>query len=65
MSRLQIGTENGAAIELHYEDFGSGLPVVLISRPMALQERVKPPNLGFHDTARICHNAPLTVRRFL
>jgi pimeloyl-ACP methyl ester carboxylesterase len=30
MSRLQVGTENGAPIELHYQDYGSGKPVVLI-----------------------------------
>src|SRR5918911_2066655 len=30
MPRLQVGTENGAAIELHYESYGSGKPVVLI-----------------------------------
>jgi pimeloyl-ACP methyl ester carboxylesterase len=27
---MTIGTENGAPIELHYEDYGSGKPVVLI-----------------------------------
>src|SRR5713101_3357014 len=30
MSRLQVGTENGAPIEIHYQDYGSGKPVVLI-----------------------------------
>ncbi len=30
MSRLKVGTENGAPIELHYEDYGAGKPVVLI-----------------------------------
>jgi non-heme chloroperoxidase len=30
MPRVEVGTENGAAIELHYEDHGSGRPVVLI-----------------------------------
>src|SRR6478735_3548133 len=30
MGTLTVGTENGAAIELHYEDVGSGPPVVLI-----------------------------------
>jgi non-heme chloroperoxidase len=30
MPRIDVGTENGAAIELHYEDHGSGQPVVLI-----------------------------------
>jgi non-heme chloroperoxidase len=30
MSKLAVGTENGAPIELHYEDLGSGSPVVLI-----------------------------------
>lgn len=30
MPRLQVATENGAPIELHYEDYGSGKPVVLI-----------------------------------
>jgi non-heme chloroperoxidase len=30
MSRLQVGTENGAPIELHYQDLGEGSPVVLI-----------------------------------
>src|SRR3954465_6731092 len=30
MPRLQGGSENGAPIEIHYEDHGSGKPVVLI-----------------------------------
>jgi pimeloyl-ACP methyl ester carboxylesterase len=30
MARLTVGTENGNPIEIHYEDFGSGTPVVLI-----------------------------------
>jgi non-heme chloroperoxidase len=30
MPRISVGTENDAAIELHYEDHGSGRPVVLI-----------------------------------
>lgn len=30
MSRLTVGTENDAPIELHYDDYGSGKPVVLI-----------------------------------
>ncbi|MDT4894488.1 MAG: non-heme chloroperoxidase [Pseudonocardiales bacterium] len=30
MSRVTVGTENGAPIEIHYEDHGSGQPVVLI-----------------------------------
>jgi non-heme chloroperoxidase len=30
MSRLQVGTENKASIEIHYEDYGIGKPVVLI-----------------------------------
>jgi non-heme chloroperoxidase len=30
MSRINVGTENSAAIEIHYEDHGSGEPVVLI-----------------------------------
>jgi pimeloyl-ACP methyl ester carboxylesterase len=30
MPRLEVGTENGAAIELHYDSYGSGKPVVLI-----------------------------------
>jgi non-heme chloroperoxidase len=28
--RYEVGTENGSAIEIHYEDHGSGQPVVLI-----------------------------------
>src|SRR5688572_2426186 len=28
--RIAVGTENSKSIELYYEDFGSGLPVVLI-----------------------------------
>jgi non-heme chloroperoxidase len=28
--RCEVGTENGSAIEIHYEDHGSGQPVVLI-----------------------------------
>ena len=30
MSKLTVGTENNAPIELHYEDHGSGKPIVLI-----------------------------------
>ena len=30
MSKLTVGTENNAPIELHYEDHGAGKPVVLI-----------------------------------
>ncbi|MEN3280242.1 MAG: non-heme chloroperoxidase [Solirubrobacteraceae bacterium] len=30
MPRCKVGTENGSAIEIHYEDHGSGQPVVLI-----------------------------------
>ena len=30
MPRLNVGTENGNPIELHYEDYGAGKPVVLI-----------------------------------
>src|SRR5439155_1304569 len=30
MPRLIVGTENSAPIEIHYEDYGSGNPVVLI-----------------------------------
>ncbi|WP_253209036.1 alpha/beta fold hydrolase [Streptomyces niphimycinicus] len=30
MGRIKVGTENSTAIELHYEDRGTGQPVVLI-----------------------------------
>jgi non-heme chloroperoxidase len=30
MPRCEVGTENGAPIEIHYEDHGSGQPVILI-----------------------------------
>jgi pimeloyl-ACP methyl ester carboxylesterase len=30
MPKLTVGTENGNSIELHYEDYGAGKPVVLI-----------------------------------
>jgi non-heme chloroperoxidase len=30
MARLNVGTENGSPVGLHYEDYGSGRPVVLI-----------------------------------
>src|SRR6266568_8188503 len=30
MPRVTVGTENDAAIKIHYEDHGSGQPVVLI-----------------------------------
>jgi non-heme chloroperoxidase len=30
MPRCHVGTENGSAIEIHYEDHGAGRPVVLI-----------------------------------
>ncbi|MEU7400235.1 alpha/beta hydrolase, partial [Streptomyces sp. NPDC044948] len=30
MGRIKVGTENSTGIELHYEDKGTGQPVVLI-----------------------------------
>ncbi|MNI23672.1 Non-heme bromoperoxidase BPO-A2 [compost metagenome] len=30
MSKITVGNENGVRIQLHYEDFGSGEPIVLI-----------------------------------
>src|SRR4051794_21823314 len=30
MPRIAVGTENDASVEIHYEDHGSGQPVVLI-----------------------------------
>ena len=30
MSRIQVGIENNAPVEIHYQDYGSGKPVVLI-----------------------------------
>ena len=30
MPSVTVGTENGAAIEIHYEDHGSGRPIILI-----------------------------------
>jgi non-heme chloroperoxidase len=30
MPRIRVGTENGAPIEIHYEDHGSGDPVVMV-----------------------------------
>jgi non-heme chloroperoxidase len=30
VARCEVGTENGSAIEIYYEDHGSGRPVVLI-----------------------------------
>ena len=30
MPRIIVGTENGSPTEIHYEDHGSGQPVVLI-----------------------------------
>jgi hypothetical protein len=30
MPRITVGTENGAPIEIHYEDHGSGDPVVMV-----------------------------------
>jgi hypothetical protein len=30
MSRIAVGTENNADIEIYYEDHGTGAPVVLI-----------------------------------
>jgi pimeloyl-ACP methyl ester carboxylesterase len=30
MSSVKVGSENGGAVELHYEDYGTGRPVVLI-----------------------------------
>ena len=46
MSRLQVGTENGAPIELHYQDYGSGKPVVLIHFAVAC---VRELNQGFEQ----------------
>jgi non-heme chloroperoxidase len=46
MARVTVGTENGENIEIHYEDHGSGQPVVLIhgyplnGRSWERQERV-------------------------
>ncbi len=46
MPRITVGTENGADIELHYDDHGTGQPVVLIhgfplnGRSWERQERV-------------------------
>jgi non-heme chloroperoxidase len=46
MPRVTVGTENGESIEIHYEDHGSGQPVVLIhgyplnGRSWERQERV-------------------------
>jgi non-heme chloroperoxidase len=30
MPRINVGTENGSDIEIHYEDHGDGQPVVLV-----------------------------------
>jgi non-heme chloroperoxidase len=30
MPRITVGTENSAAIKIHYEDHGSGQPIVLV-----------------------------------
>ena len=30
MPRITVGTENGTPIEIHYEDHGSGAPVVMV-----------------------------------
>ena len=30
MPRITVGTENSAPIEIHYEDHGSGDPVVMV-----------------------------------
>jgi pimeloyl-ACP methyl ester carboxylesterase len=49
MPRIAVGAENSAPIELHYEDHGSGRPVVLIhgypldGNSWERQERVLPP----------------------
>src|ERR1700716_140742 len=46
MTRITVGSENDTAIEIHYEDHGSGQPVVLIhgyplnGRSWERQERV-------------------------
>lgn len=31
MSKVTVGTENGTPVELSYDDFGTGQPVVLIT----------------------------------
>ena len=55
MSYLTVGVENGADIEIYYEDHGSGQPVVLIhgyplnGHSWERQERVLlPPDTGDH-----------------
>ena len=66
MARCEVGTENGSAIEIHYEDHGSGQPVVLIhgyplnGSSWEQQERAllarRPPR--DHDTTAVGSGAP-------
>jgi pimeloyl-ACP methyl ester carboxylesterase len=42
MPYVTVGTENGAGIEIYYEDHGSGQPVVLI-HGRALEARSRSP----------------------
>ena len=64
MPRIAVGTENDAPIEIHYEDHGSGQPVVLIhgyplngnswerqERELLAHGRVAPAQ-GVHETRR-------------
>ena len=52
MPRLTVGAENSGPIEIHYEDHGSGQPVVLIHG--------SPLEGGPHN---ICRTHPDEVRR--
>ena len=52
MPRITVATENDAPIEIHYEDHGSGQPIVSDPRLPAERELVGAPGTGAaRDTA--------------
>jgi non-heme chloroperoxidase len=67
MPKLTVGDENGTGIELHYEDHGSGRPVVLIhGYPLDGQswEKQTPPQLAAGSTIACgSKRAGLTARQ--
>ena len=50
MPRITVGTENNAPIEIHYEDHGSGDPVVMVHGYPLERELVGAPGTGAAGT---------------
>ena len=75
MPRITVGTENSAPIEIHYEDHGSGQPVVLIhgyplngaswekqERPGTTFSNLQAVNKdAFPQTRRTAHESPPAI----